>query len=190
MDFLNEIEEYNERLKTTIDAIDKEQINHFINTLLRHYNSSSHIFIFGNGGSGMTASHMVCDFNKGVCLDLDKKFKFLCLNDNLASILAYGNDVSYEDIFCLQLKNYLTPNDLVIGISGSGNSENVVRAIKYAREMKASTFTLCGFDGGKLKKLDVNACIHVPMHDMQVVEDCHMIIFHKIMQILHRYLHK
>ncbi len=190
MDFLSEIEGYNNKLKAAVDAIDKQQINHFIDILLKHYERKSHIFIFGNGGSGSTASHVVCDFNKGVCLDLDKKFKFVCLNDNLASILAYGNDISYDDIFCLQLKNYLTPDDLVIGISGSGNSENVIRAIRYAKVMKSATFALCGFDGGKLKQIDTINCVHVPTRDMQVVEDCHLILFHMIMQIIHRHLHK
>lgn len=78
----------------------------------------------------------------------------------------------------------------VVGISGSGNSENVVKAIRYAKEMKSATFTLCGFDGGKLKQIDAVNCIHIPTKDMQVVEDCHSIIFHMIMQILHRHLHR
>lgn len=185
MDFLNEIDKYCSRLKTTIDNIDKKQINHFAEVLLYHYENNSHIFIFGNGGSGATASHVVCDFNKGVCLDLDKKFRFVCLNDNISSLSAYSNDISYDDVFYLQLKNFLTHNDLVIGISGSGNSRNVVKAIEYAKQIGAGTFTLCGFDGGKLKEIDKNDCIHVPANDMQVVEDCHMIIFHMLMQILH-----
>ena len=107
MDFFNEIERYKDKLKETIDKIDKKQINHFIEVLLKHYEAESHIFTFGNGGSGLTASHAVCDFNKGVCLDLEKKFKFICLNDNIGSILAYSNDISYDDILALQLKNYL-----------------------------------------------------------------------------------
>lgn len=190
MDFLSEIESYNNKLKDALDKIDKVQINLFAKVLLKHYAAGSHIFIFGNGGSGMTASHTVCDFNKGVCLDLERKFKFICLNDNIGSMLAYGNDVSYSDIFHLQLKNFLTPKDLVIGISGSGNSENVIRAINYAKEMESDTFALCGFSGGKLKGIDSTNCIHVPIHDMQIVEDCHMIIFHMLMQIVYKYLHR
>jgi len=188
MDFLNEIDGYINKLKVTLGRIDTKEINRFANVLLDHYQRDSHIFIFGNGGSGATASHAVCDLNKGTCVDLDKKFKFVCLNDNMASILAYSNDVSYEDIFYLQLKNYLTPDDLVIGISGSGNSTNVVKAITYAKQKGAGTFTLCGYDGGRLKEIDRNNCIHVPVEDMQVAEDCHLSIIHIQMQIFFNYL--
>lgn len=188
MDFLNEINDYCNKLKRTIDAIDKKEINHFAETLLRHYEIQSQIFIFGNGGSGATASHSVCDFNKGVCLNLEKRFRFVCLNDNMATILAYGNDDSYDDIFYLQLKNVLTASDLVIGISGSGNSENVVKAVKYAKERGASTFTLCGYNGGRLKQIDKTNCIHVAVDDMQIVEDCHVFVFHMLMQILYKHL--
>ena len=188
VDFLNEINEYCVKLKGTLDRINKKEINNFAETLLHHYENDKHVFIFGNGGSGVTASHAVCDFNKGVCLELDKKFKFVCLNDNMASILAYGNDISYDDIFIMQLKNFCAPGDLVIGISGSGNSINIVKAIEYAREIGADTFTLCGFDGGRLKGIDKDNCIHVPINDMQITEDCHTIILHMLMQILYEKL--
>jgi D-sedoheptulose 7-phosphate isomerase len=188
MDFLNEIDDYCSKLKATIDMIDKKEISRFAKVLLHHYENKSHIFTFGNGGSGATASHVICDFNKGVCLDLDKKFRFVCLNDNIPSILAYSNDISFDDVFYLQLKNYLTPRDLVIGISGSGNSKNVVKAIEYAKQECATTFTLCGFDGGRLKEIDQDRCIHVPVNDMQVVEDSHLIIFHMLMQIIYKKL--
>ncbi len=188
MSFISEIERYSSELKAVIDKVDKSQIIRFIDLLLKHYENESHIFIFGNGGSGLTASHAVCDFNKGACLDLDKKFKFICLNDNLGSILAYSNDISYDEIFYLQLKNFLTPGDLVIGISGSGNSKNVVKAIEYARQIGAETFTLCGFDGGRLKDIDQNNCIHVPLNNMQIVEDYHMVVLHMSMNIVYKKL--
>lgn len=190
VDFSNEIEDYFNRLKIALDKIDKKQISYFAKVITRHYENNSNIFIFGNGGSAATASHAVCDFNKGVCFDLEKKFRFICLNDNLPSILAYSNDVSYNDIFHLQLKNYLAQGDLVIGISGSGNSKNVIYAIEYAKQIGAETFSLCGFNGGRLKETDQNNCIHVPFNDMQIVEDCHLIVFHMLMQIIHNYLHK
>ena len=188
MDFLNEIDDYCNKLKATIDKIGKNEISRFAKVLLHHYENNSHIFIFGNGGNGAIASHVICDFNKGVCLNMDKKFRFVCLNDNLPSILAYSNDISFDDIFYLQLKNFLTPKDLVVGISGSGNSKNVVKAIEYTREIGADTFTLCGSNGGKLKEIDLNRCIHVPAKDMQVVEDCYLIIFHMLMQIIYKKL--
>ncbi len=190
MDFLNNIEDYATRLKNTIDVVQKKDINHFANILLDFYEREKQIFIFGNGGSGATASHVACDFNKGVCLSLNKKFKFICLNDNIPSILAYSNDVSYDDVFVSQLKNYLSSGDLVVGISGSGKSINVVKALQCAQDNGAQIFSLCGYDGGTLKAMSGTNCIHVPIHDMQIVEDCHVIIFHMIMQILYRTLNK
>lgn len=188
MDFLNEIDAYCVKLKDTLDKVSKREINHFLTAILNHYENNRYIFIFGNGGSGATASHAVCDFNKGVCLELDKKFKFICLNDNMASVLAYSNDIAYDDIFYMQLKNFCTSGDLVIGISGSGNSTNIIKAIEYARELGANTFTLVGFNGGKLKEIDSDNCIHVPINDMQITEDCHTIILHMLMQILYEKL--
>ncbi len=188
MDFLNSIDDYFGRLKIVLDNIDKDKINYFVSVLLKHYEKQSCIYIFGNGGSAMTASHVVCDFNKGVCLELEKKFKLICLNDNLATILAYANDISYDEIFRLQLKNYLKKDDLVIGISGSGNSLNVLEGIEYSKQVGAETFTLCGFDGGKLKQVDAVNCLHIPINDMQIAEDSHVIIFHVVMQILYKHL--
>jgi D-sedoheptulose 7-phosphate isomerase len=189
MDFLNEIDSYFSKLKAAVDKIDKNEINRFAEVLLRHYDNETNVFIFGNGGSGATASHAVCDFNKCVCLDLEKKFKFICLNDNVPSLMAYANDINYDDIFYQQLKNYLRPEDLVIGISGSGDSRNIIKAIEYAKQTRAETFTLCGYSGGKLRKIDPKNSIHVKIDDMQIVEDCHVVILHMLLQILQQYLH-
>ena len=105
----------------------------------------------------------------------------MCLNDNIATMLAYANDNSYDDIFIEQLRNYFSPGDVVIGISGSGNSNNVLKAIKYANENGGITIGLCGFNGGKLHNI-----VHIPIlaniHDMQKVEDVHTIITHMAMQ--------
>ena len=137
----------------------------------------------GNGGSASTASHFTCDINKGVCINLEKKFKVICLNDNLPTLLAYGNDFSYEDIFVEPMKNFLQPGDLVIGFSGSGNSPNVLKAFEWANQMDAKTFSLTGFDGGKLSKISHNAFV-APVRDMQKTEDIHLMICHLIMQML------
>lgn len=190
MDFLNEIDGYFSKLKAAIDEIDKNEINRFAEVLLRHYDNETNVFIFGNGGSGATASHAVCDFNKCACSDLEKKFKFICLNDNVPSLMAYANDINYDDIFYRQLMNYLKPDDLVIAISGSGNSRNVIKAVEYAKRAGAETFSLCGYDGGRLRKIDPKNCLHVKVNDMQIAEDCHVIILHMMLQILQRYLHK
>ena len=152
------------------------------------YHNGSHIFIMGNGGSGATASHFACDINKGCCMDLDKKFKVMCLNDNMPTLLALANDVSYDVVFEEQLKNFFIPGDLVIGISGSGNSENVLRAIRYANREGGRTIGLSGFSGGRLSETAQQAFI-APVHDMQKVEDVHIIIVHMIMQTVYGLLH-
>ena len=132
---------------------------------------------FGNGGSGSTASHFCGDFLKGVSCGLDKRFRFLCLNDNIPALLAIANDISYEDVFIEQLKNHLQENDLVIGISGSGNSMNVVKALQYAKDHGAVTVAMCGYDGGKIIGIaDIH--VHAPIDNMEVTEDVHLVAIH------------
>ena len=126
MDYTQEITAYFDRLKVTIDKISKSDLSDLMNVLVDAKESGKQIFIMGNGGSSATASHYVCDFNKGISMNQDKKFKFICLNDNIPSLMAYANDLSFEDIFVEQLKNFYQKGDIVIGISGSGNSINVV----------------------------------------------------------------
>lgn len=177
------INNYFDRLKKTIDNLDRNEIETFIQILNNARERGNNIFIMGNGGSASTASHFTCDFNKGVSYDCDnkKRFKFICLNDNTAINMAYANDISYEDIFIEPMKNFFNKGDVVIGLSGSGNSQNVINAIEYANENGGITVGLTGYNGGKLKqicKYSVNANID----DMQISEDIHMIICHMIMQ--------
>jgi D-sedoheptulose 7-phosphate isomerase len=142
----------------------------------------------GNGGSASTASHFACDINKGCCLDLPKKFKMICLNDNLPSIMALANDIDYRSVFVEQLKNFFESGDLVIGISGSGNSENVLNAVQYARQNGGTTVGFSGYSGGKLAEM-VDTAFVARVDDMQKVEDLHMILVHMIMQAVYRALH-
>lgn len=137
----------------------------------------------GNGGSGSNASHFVGDLNKGFSYGREKRFRAICLNDNQAALTAYSNDVSYEDAFVELLRNFLRPGDVVVGISGSGNSPNILKAIAYANEVGAHTVGLCGFNGGKLAGL-ARTPLLAPVHDMQQVEDVHMILFHIATQVL------
>lgn len=173
--------EYLNQLKDLLDVFPHDKFEEIGQTLMSAYNDDKQVFIMGNGGSGSTASHFVCDINKGCCLDLKKKFKVICLNDNVPSILAYANDLSYDHIFVEQLKNFLRPGDVVIGISGSGNSQNVLLAVNYAKEAGARTIGLSGFDGGRLAKI-ADIPFVAAMHDMQKVEDVHMIVVHMLMQ--------
>ncbi|MBQ3695343.1 MAG: SIS domain-containing protein, partial [Alphaproteobacteria bacterium] len=131
IDFKEDIESYLTKLKNTIDRLSRDEISVFINMLITARDEGRTIFIMGNGGSASTASHFCCDFNKGASYGYDRRFKFICLNDNTATMMAYSNDVAYEDAMVEQLKNFFEPGDYVIGISGSGNSKNVVKAIEY-----------------------------------------------------------
>ncbi len=170
---------YFERLKNTVDKLDRNEIEQFIKVLFTARDNGNNIFIMGNGGSASTASHFCCDFNKGMSYGKDKRFKLICLNDNVATMLAYANDISYSDVFVEQLKNFVKKDDVVIGISGSGNSENVIRAIDYANETGAITVGLTGYSGGKLKQ-KASISVNTNINDMQISEDIHMILCHLI----------
>ena len=183
MTYADEIQSYFDKLKQTIDEVDKNEINDLLNVLVDAYENDKQVFLMGNGGSGSTASHFVCDYNKGIALDKPKRFKLICLNDNIPSMLAYANDLSFEDIFVQQLKSYFNLGDVVIGISGSGNSENVIRAIEFANNDGGMTVGLTGYDGGKLRSI-CQKNVHVPIADMQVTEDLHLILCHLMMQVL------
>jgi D-sedoheptulose 7-phosphate isomerase len=173
------IENYMARLQDCIDRLDRNEIEQFIQLLLQARDNERHIFIMGNGGSAATASHFCCDFNKGMSYQQDKKFKMICLNDNVATMLAYANDVDYDNVFVEQLKNFVQKGDLVIGISGSGNSKNVLNAIEYANEIGAVTVGLTGYNGGRLKMLAQHS-VNANIDDMQITEDVHMMFCHLI----------
>ncbi|MBI3038561.1 SIS domain-containing protein [bacterium] len=177
------ISSYLSELNKLSKEISPSEFDIFVKELKGAYDRESYIFVFGNGGSGSTASHFVCDMNKGASYGKAKRFKVVCLNDNIPTILAYANDVSYDDVFVEQLKNFLKKDDLVIGISGSGNSNNVLKAIRFANDHEGKTFGICGFGGGKLKDLAQNSFV-VQSKDMQKVEDMHIILIHCTMQLL------
>lgn len=189
MDFTKDIAEYYEREKAAIDKLNRKELNEAMNALLSHYEKGSTVFVFGNGGSSATASHMVCDFNKGTCYELEKKFNFVCLNDNIPMMMAVANDVGFEDVFYYQLQGKVKKGDLVLAISGSGNSHNVIKAVTYAKAMGAEIMGMTGYDGGKLAAMS-DYKLHVPADDMQITEDLHMGFDHMIMQIFWKYLAK
>ena len=170
-------------LSKTLDGVSPERFEEFIHLLEDAYHNDRQVFFMGNGGSGSTASHFICDLNKGVSYGRPKRFRGISLNDNLATMTAYANDVAYEDVFVEQLKNFLQPGDLVVAISGSGNSPNVLKAIDYANSQGAHTVGLCGFDGGRLAAA-VRTPVLAPVRDMQKAEDAHMILLHVAMQVL------
>lgn len=175
-------------LRDVLERFNLDKFDEIVKFILHAYDMGNNIFIMGNGGSASTASHFACDINKGCCIDLDKKFKMICLNDNIPTMLALANDVSYDAVFQEQMKNFFNPGDLVIGISGSGNSENVLKAIRYANENGGKTIGLSGFSGGKLSQI-VDVPFVAEVDDMQKVEDVHMIVVHMIMQAVYGVLH-
>jgi D-sedoheptulose 7-phosphate isomerase len=137
----------------------------------------------GNGGSASTASHMASDLNKGANRTDAPRFSAIALTDNIPLMMAWANDSSYDDVFIEQLRNHLEKGDVVIGISGSGNSLNVLKAIGYANSSGATTIGLAGFDGGELAKM-AKISYTVPSHCMQQVEDVHLILEHMLSMIL------
>lgn len=177
-------------LKATLDEIDFTAVEQIIQALLEAREAGRQIFIIGNGGSAATASHFACDLGKGT-VDLEairfKRFRVHSLSDNMAFISAIGNDIHYDQIFVEQLKNYLEPEDLVIGISASGNSPNIVQAFRYARSVGAKTIGLLGFAGGRARELS-DWHITVSSHNYGIAEDFHLIIQHIMTQIIRRLL--
>ena len=170
-------------LSKTLEGVSVERFEEFVRALENAYEHGHQVFFMGNGGSASTASHCACDLNKGVSYGRAKRFRVICLNDNLATLTAYSNDVSYEDVFVEQLKNFLEPQDVVVAISGSGNSPNVLKAVAYANSLGAHSVGLCGYDGGKLAGM-VRTPLLAHVRDMQKAEDVHVILFHVLMQIL------
>jgi len=183
MNYQKRIETYLLRVKTAIESISSDDLSTLINVLEKARMEGQYVFIMGNGGSAATASHFCCDFNKGISEFQEKKNRFICLNDNIPTMMAYANDRHYDQIFVGPLSNFLRPGDIVIGISASGNSANVVNAIEYANAHGATTVGLTGFDGGKVKQLcKIN--VNIPIEDMQITEDLHMVLDHCMMQVL------
>jgi D-sedoheptulose 7-phosphate isomerase len=154
-----------------------------VGELLKARDSGKRIYIMGNGGSASTASHMASDLNKGANRKDAPRFKAVALTDNIPAMLAWANDSSYEDVFLEQLINHVEKGDVVIGISGSGSSANILKAIEHANRAGAVTIGFTGFDGGVLNKICKVSYV-VPNSCMQQVEDAHLLIEHMISVIL------
>ena len=172
-------EQYRNRLADTLASIDLNAISQTIATLEGARRDGRHIFVCGNGGSASTASHFVCDMVKGASFNRESRFRIMALTDSLPTITAYSNDVSYDCVFVEQLKNFAGTGDVVMAISGSGNSPNVVNAVSYGNSIGCTTIALTGRDGGKLGPL-AKIQVHVPEPHMGRIEDGHMIVCHMI----------
>jgi len=187
MDNTKLIKSYIEKEISILNALDIAAINTTMNLLYETLEAEKNIYIFGNGGSAATASHFTNDFNKGISEHTAKKFRFICLNDNIATIMAIANDINYDEVFRFQLRGRLAPGDLIIAISGSGNSKNVINAVEYAKEQGNKVIGLTGYNGGKLKPLS-DVSLHVPIDDMQITEDIHMVFDHLMMSVFYKIL--
>jgi D-sedoheptulose 7-phosphate isomerase len=177
------IEEYLAKLGTSLKNMKVYEIEKAAEILLEARNRKANVFVCGNGGSALTASHLACDLNKGASYRREARFRVIPLTDNIGTIMAYANDVDYQCIFVEQLKNHFNRGDVVIGFSGSGNSENVIRAIEYANDNEGITIGITGYNGGRLKKVAKNS-INANIEDMQISEDIHMVICHILMKLL------
>ena len=173
------ISTYFANINATLNRLPVEQLVQVIRLLEKTRQTGRKVFIFGNGGSAATASHFASDLSKGAISNGKPRIKAIALTDNIPLILAWANDTGYENVFSEQLENLVEHGDIVIGISGRGNSQNVLKGIKVAKAKGATTIGLTGFDGGKLKEL-VNIAVVVPSHNMEQVEDIHLLLEHVI----------
>lgn len=179
-----------ERVGQELLRVDQQEIEALAEAIYGCYQTSRFVFICGNGGSGSNASHFCEDLGKGTLRredfdnDNKKRLKVLSLTDNTPYILAWANDEGYERVFVEQLKNLANPGDLLIAISGSGNSKNVLKAVEWANRRGLKTFGCTGFNGGKLRTL-AKQNLHVPIDDMGIVESIHLTIFHWVLDNLH-----
>jgi D-sedoheptulose 7-phosphate isomerase len=174
---------YAEEVQATLGQLPWEDIQRVVAVLHNARLDGRQVFVLGNGGSAATASHFACDLGKGAQVAEYPGLRAIALTDNMAIFSAYANDCGYEQVFTRQLASLLQPGDVVIGISGSGNSANVLNAIQLGRERGATTVGFVGFDGGRLKGL-VDVCLHVANHCMEQVEDVHVVLGHMIATVL------
>lgn len=180
-----------DRVCDELKKIDPAEVKALADAIHHCYAHGKFVFIIGNGGSGSNASHLCEDLGKGSLrredFDNDKKkrLKVLSLTDNTPYILAWGNDEGFDRVFVEQLKNLASPGDLLIAISGSGNSPNILRAVEWANRNGLKTFGCTGFSGGRLRQI-AQAGLHVPLDDMGIVESIHLTAFHWVVDDLHR----
>jgi len=173
----NFIRMYTDQLIGVLNALPEDKFLEINNVLLDARETGKQIFVVGNGGSAAAASHMVCDFGKNTRQPGKNRMRAICLNDNIPSLMAYANDEGYDIIFSEQLLALGKPGDILIAISGSGNSANILKVIETAREMQIKVIGLTGFQGGKMKAM-TDICLVVPSDSMEMIEDVHLIINH------------
>ncbi|MDA8705714.1 SIS domain-containing protein [Litoricolaceae bacterium] len=177
--------QYVEGLCERLTAIDQEKLEQLMLLIRDAIEKNRIIFVCGNGGSAAISSHFVCDYVKGIRVGNDTVVKMVCLNDNIPMITAISNDIGYEEVFAYQLSSLGGRGDLLIVVSSSGNSSNIVRVLEEAKRMGITTCALVGFSGGEARRLS-NLAIHIDSSNYGIVEDSHHVIMHLITQYLAR----
>lgn len=181
------IGDYLDELRAVLASLDVDAVDAVIQALLRAYRDGRTVFVVGNGGSASTASHFACDLGKNVTAPGQRRFRVMTLTDNVAALTAWANDTAYDRVFAEQLENFVAPDDVVVAISGSGNSPNVLEAMKVARARGATTVGLIGFRGGRLaSRCDLS--IVVPWDQMDQIEDAHLALQHLICRTIRGHL--
>jgi D-sedoheptulose 7-phosphate isomerase len=178
-----DIRQYFASVQELLNHTPYESVDAVVDVLDAANRAGQTVFICGNGGSAATATHFGCDLAKRPIVKGQPRFRVIALTDNNALMTALGNDIGYEAIFAEQLLPLVRKDDVVIGISGSGNSPNVLNAMKVGKEAGAITVGFCGYDGGKLKGM-VDLPVHVPSFNMAMVEDVHLMMEHAICERL------
>lgn len=174
---MENIESYLTRLHAAVEALPRERLAELGEILYRTYRNGQQVFTLGNGGSASTASHMAADLAKNTISANMRRFRIVSLNDNQALLTALANDLGYQNVFSEQLKNLIRAGDLLIALSGSGNSPNVINAIRYAQRQCAEVVAILGFEGGEAARL-ADLSVVVPSDHYGIVEDTHLIINH------------
>lgn len=182
---IGDVNTYFALLSGVLAKLPREKVDNLSDILFQAYERSKTTFVFGNGGSASLASHFACDLGKGTSLpaSIRKRFRSIALTDNLPTMTAWANDSSYDDIFSEQLENLVVPGDVAFAISCSGNSSNILKALRIAKDRGATTLGLTGFQGGKMKGL-CDSCLIVPSDNMQIIEDVHLSVAHCIFSVL------
>ena len=208
MNYIKELNAYREHEIEVFRKLNLEDVNTVMNVLEKARVGEKKIFICGNGGSAATASHFAGDFNKGINMGIIQHaglnihnmpcneiknglslYNFECLSDNVPTMMAVSNDESYSESFRFPLLVKMQKGDIIIGISGSGNSLNVVNAFEYAKKIGGITIAIVGYTGGKMKEI-ADYSIHIEVNDMQISEDLHMVLDHMMMSVFVRKLNK
>jgi D-sedoheptulose 7-phosphate isomerase len=181
------VSDYLERVNEVIRRVDPAQVEGLSGLIERAYRAGRFVFIIGNGGSGANASHLCEDLAKCTLRDFEaqRRLKVLSLTDNTAWVTAVANDLSYDRVFLEQLRNLASPGDLLLAISGSGNSPNILRAVEWANTNGLTTVGITGFGGGTLKSLAQHN-LHAPIDDMGIAESVHLTVFHWVIDDLYR----